>query len=106
MSRKWSDEQRRQQAERIRQWQPWRNSTGPRTRAGKRKAAKNRVRKPNPRAKLWALLIRELNRTGGPRTAEGKARALMNLKQYRARKTGKPYKIVVACMMEKEAGLQ
>ena len=85
MPREWSDEQRRQQAERIRQWQPWRSSTGPRTRAGKRKVAKNRIRKAGPRAQLWAKLAVVLNRTGGPQTPEGKARSLINLYQYRQR---------------------
>jgi hypothetical protein len=34
-TRKWTDEQRRQQSLRIRRWQPWKHSTGPRTNEGK-----------------------------------------------------------------------
>ena len=35
MARKWTAEQRAQQAEKIRQWQPWQHSTGARTIEGK-----------------------------------------------------------------------
>ena len=34
-ARKWSPEQRQQQAEAIHGWKPWEQSTGPRTEAGK-----------------------------------------------------------------------
>ena len=37
----WTSERRARQAERIRQWKPWERSTGPRTPAGKAKAARN-----------------------------------------------------------------
>jgi hypothetical protein len=87
MAREWTDEQRTAQAERIRLWKPWRYSTGPRTPAGKRKVAKNRIRQLGSRAKLWEKLLRAVNRSGGPRTPEGKARALQNLKQYRETQT-------------------
>lgn len=38
---RWTPEARAKQAERIRDWQPWRQSTGPVTRKGKRKSARN-----------------------------------------------------------------
>ena len=41
MARKWTAEQRAQQAEKIRQWQPWQHSTGARTLKGKAIASHN-----------------------------------------------------------------
>ena len=41
MARKWTAEQRAQQAEKIRQWQPWQHSTGARTLADKAIASHN-----------------------------------------------------------------
>ena len=38
---RWTEEAREKQAERIREWKPWTESTGPVTRRGKREAAKN-----------------------------------------------------------------
>ena len=40
-SKGWPPERRKAQAERIRQQQPWTHSTGPRTEAGKTRAALN-----------------------------------------------------------------
>ncbi len=40
-ARKWTPEQRKQQSLKIRQWQPWLNSTGPKTLEGKAKASHN-----------------------------------------------------------------
>ena len=40
-ARKWTPEQRQQQAERIRDWRPWEHSTGPRTAEGKAAASRN-----------------------------------------------------------------
>ena len=40
-ARKWTLEQRQQQAERIRNWCPWAYSTGPRTAEGKAAASRN-----------------------------------------------------------------
>lgn len=40
-ARTWTQEQRRRQAEKIKLWQPWRQSTGPRTEAGKARASRN-----------------------------------------------------------------
>ncbi len=41
MPRQWTPEQRAQQAEKIKQWQPWANSTGARTPEGKAVASRN-----------------------------------------------------------------
>jgi len=38
---RWTDEARAKQAQLIREWQPWKQSTGPVTAKGKRKSAKN-----------------------------------------------------------------
>ena len=51
----WTEEQRKRQAEKIHEWQPWTNSTGPRSQNGKvicsRNAFKNslsqRVKEPH-----------------------------------------------------------
>lgn len=40
-ARIWTLEQRQQQAERIRAWSPWEQSTGPRSAEGKAKASRN-----------------------------------------------------------------
>ena len=40
-ARNWTPEQRQQQAERIRAWSPWEQSTGPRSAEGKAKASRN-----------------------------------------------------------------
>ena len=40
-ARNWTPEQRQQQAERIKTWQPWEQSTGPRTAEGKAAASRN-----------------------------------------------------------------
>lgn len=49
MERKWTDEQKAKQAELIRQWQPWKSSTGPKTIEGKTVASKNAVKEGKPR---------------------------------------------------------
>jgi hypothetical protein len=41
MANGWTPERRARQAELIRTWQPWRQSTGPKTPEGKAKAASN-----------------------------------------------------------------
>lgn len=41
MGRKWTPEQRAQQAARISEWKPWESSTGPRSEAGKSRASRN-----------------------------------------------------------------
>ena len=40
-ARNWTQEQRQQQAQRIRAWSPWVDSTGPKSPDGKAKAARN-----------------------------------------------------------------
>lgn len=40
-ARKWTAEQRQKQAELIRQWSPWTESTGPQSFAGKRTSSRN-----------------------------------------------------------------
>lgn len=40
-ARKWTVEQRKQQSLKIRQWQPWLNSTGAKTAKGKAKISRN-----------------------------------------------------------------
>ena len=40
-ARQWTLEQRQRQAELIRQWQPWKNSTGAKTPEGKAIASRN-----------------------------------------------------------------
>ena len=40
-ARKWTPEQRQRQAEKIRAWSPWAQSTGPRSLDGKAVAARN-----------------------------------------------------------------
>ena len=40
-ARYWTPEQRQQQAEKIRAWSPWAQSTGPRTGEGKEAASRN-----------------------------------------------------------------
>ena len=39
--RHWTDAERRRQSDLIRKWQPWEQSTGPRTAEGKARAARN-----------------------------------------------------------------
>ena len=40
-ARKWTPEQREEQGEKIRQWQPWKSSTGAKTVEGKAKSSRN-----------------------------------------------------------------
>ena len=40
-ARNWTPEQRKQQAEKIRNWCPWEKSTGPRTDEGKAASSRN-----------------------------------------------------------------
>ncbi len=41
MARNWTPEERKKQSEKIREWKPWQQSTGPRTREGQGIAAQN-----------------------------------------------------------------
>ncbi len=40
-ARKWTEEQRKQQSMKIRQWQPWQHSTGAKTLEGKVTSSRN-----------------------------------------------------------------
>jgi hypothetical protein len=52
----WTPERRARQAARIRNWQPWRRSTGPQTEAGKARAAQNALKHGNrSRAHIFQL---------------------------------------------------
>lgn len=51
----WTTERRKRQAELIRQWAPWAKSTGPKTRAGKERVARNAWR-GGDRQKLRSLI--------------------------------------------------
>lgn len=44
MTRGWTEERRRQQAERCRAQKPWKKSTGPKTAAGKKRSAMNALK--------------------------------------------------------------
>lgn len=41
MGNNWTAEHRQRQSEAIHRWQPWKKSTGPKTKEGKRRSAKN-----------------------------------------------------------------
>ncbi len=53
-TRRWTEEQKHRQAELIRQWAPWTQSTGPQSVNGKRKASRNAYR-GGMRAEVRAL---------------------------------------------------
>ncbi len=44
MSKGWTEERRKKQAEAIRRWKPWEKSTGPRTEAGKNNCKMNALK--------------------------------------------------------------
>ena len=44
MANGWTDERRKKQSELIRGWQPWNNSTGPKTGEGKKISSRNSVK--------------------------------------------------------------
>ena len=56
MPRKWTAEQRKQQSLKIRQWQPWTKSTGPKTLQGKSISSRNAFKG------AWRPRLRELSR--------------------------------------------
>ena len=43
-ARNWTEEQKRQQSQRIQTWKPWESSTGPRTKQGKAIASRNSLK--------------------------------------------------------------
>lgn len=58
MNNGWTPERRRRQAYLIKQWQPWKKSTGPKTVEGKQRASKNAVKL----CKFQKLLHHELKK--------------------------------------------
>lgn len=61
-SRKWNQEQKDMQAEKIRQWRPWEKSTGPKTVEGKAVSAMNACRgywRRRLRYSAWLLQTRK-----------------------------------------------
>ncbi len=44
MARKWTEEERRKQAEAIKRWKPWEKSTRPKTQEGKERSKMNAYR--------------------------------------------------------------
>lgn len=61
--RQWTDEERKKQAEAIKNWKPWEKSTGPRTSYGKNRSALNALKtgERSVRQAQYATLFR-LNR--------------------------------------------
>lgn len=60
-TRTWTAEQRQRQAEAIRRWKPWEQSTGPKSATGKAKVSRNAYTGGE-----WAKLrkaVKELNQT-------------------------------------------
>ena len=53
----WTDERRARQASLIHQWQPWRNSTGPRTAQGKAISSRNAYKPNSVRRVLLAIAV-------------------------------------------------
>jgi hypothetical protein len=61
----WTDERRARQRELIRRWAPWRRSTGPKTRAGKARSAKNAIAfRRDPEMRQAYVLIEQFLRDG------------------------------------------
>lgn len=55
-ARQWTQEQRKEQSKKIRQWQPWKSSTGPKTLNGRAKSSRNAF-KGGFRASMKSLSI-------------------------------------------------
>jgi len=71
-SSSWTPERRAKQAEAIRKWKPWEQSTGPKTEDGKLKASQN-ARRPAQSPELvalWGRLIAGRRLFKGLRTAK------------------------------------
>ena len=62
-ARKWTPEQKQRQAELIKTWSPWKQSTGPKTATGKLSASRNAYRGGiRPKLKELSKEINELLR--------------------------------------------
>lgn len=59
MPRRWTPEQRAEQAEKIRRWKPWERSTGPASKDGKAAASQNAL-KHGMRGAAWIERRRQL----------------------------------------------
>lgn len=60
----WTVERRKRQAEAIRRWQPWKQSTGPKTEAGKARTAMNGYKGgTRPQLRELGRLLREQRKT-------------------------------------------
>lgn len=59
MPRTWTDEQKRAQAEKIRRWKPWEQSTGPKTPEGKARSRYNAL-KDGTYTPEWGAIRRAL----------------------------------------------
>jgi hypothetical protein len=63
MANGWTPERRARQAELIRAWRPWSQSTGPKTAEGKAQAARNAFKGGHrPAARAMARVVSELLR--------------------------------------------
>lgn len=61
MTGRWTPERRARQAELIQTWQPWKESTGPRTAAGKARSSRNAYKGAwRKKLRRLASLLREL----------------------------------------------
>ena len=64
MANGWTQERRERQAEAIRRWKPWETSTGPKTPAGKARAAQNAYKGGERKLlRFLASVLRDLHGT-------------------------------------------
>lgn len=97
--RNWTPEAKKAQSEAIRRWQPWKNSTGPKTQAGKRICRLNALRGTDYNDNMIELR----------KALDRQARFLRNLRQARRLRAGGLYKgqtiIIKALAIEGMAAL-